>query len=89
MQWHMIIYYPNDEVSRMSIISLMDSLSQRYAESNLPSGFEIFVEAVPGGEKHYFFSPTVSEIAKDILAIYNVFPVSAPESLKNLRPITL
>lgn len=89
MQWHMIIHHEDDQTSRMSITSLMEALSARYRESNLPDGYGVFVKVASFGEKHYFFSPTVSDIAKDILAIYNVFPISAPESLSDLHLITL
>lgn len=89
MQWNMIILYKNNEDSRMSITSLMEALSTRYRERNLPDGYKVYSKEISSDERHYFFSPTVSKIAKDILISHNAFQISTPESLNGLRQITL
>ena len=85
----MIIHRDDDEISQMNITNLMDALSQRYCESGLPESYEVFVKVVSTNEKHYYFSPTVSDKAKDILASYNVFTISLPESPNDLRKVVL
>jgi hypothetical protein len=51
MQWRMIIHHEDNDVSRMNITSLMDALSARYRENNLPHGYEVFVKAVSSDEE--------------------------------------
>ena len=89
MQWHMFILFPDDDVGEMSIKNLIEDLSQRFRESNLPPKFKVYLEGASGVERHYFFTPKVSELAKDILGTYRAFPVSAPESIENMRQIVL
>jgi hypothetical protein len=89
MQWHMFILFPDNDVGEINVKNLIDDLSERFRESNLPREFQVWLEGASGGERYYFFTPKVSELAKDILDTYGAFLVSAPKSMENMRQIVL
>ena len=94
MKWHMFIRYLDNEVSRMNYTNLRKYLSKRYREHYLldgefPPNFEVRSKDTSTLERHLYFTPKVSELAQDILDTYGAFPVSAPESIENMRQIVL
>jgi len=94
MKWHMFIRYLDNEVSRMNYTNLRKYLSKRYRELYLldgefPSKFEVRSKDASALERHLYFTPKVSELAQDILDTYGAFPVTAPESIENMRQIVL
>jgi hypothetical protein len=94
MKWHMFIRYLDNEVSRMNYTNLRKYLSKRFRELYLrdgefPSKFEVHSKDASALERHLYFTPKVSELAQDILDTYGAFPVSAPESIENMRQIVL
>jgi hypothetical protein len=94
MQWYMFICYLDNEVSTMNCKNLMRDLSHLYRELYLRDGeftpeFEILSKVISNIERHYYFAPKVSKLANDILDTYGAFPVSTPESIKNMRKIVL
>ena len=94
MKWYMFIRYLDDEVSRMNYTNLRKYISKRFRELYLrdgefPSKFEVRSKDASALERHLYFTPKVSELAQDILDTYGAFPVSAPESIENMRQIVL
>jgi hypothetical protein len=94
MKWYMFIRYLDDEVSRMNYTNLRKYISKRFRELYLrdgefPSKFEVRSKDASALERHLYFTPKVSDLAQDILDTYGAFPVSAPESIENMRQIVL
>jgi hypothetical protein len=90
MQWHTFILHPDNDMGEISVKNLIDDLSERFRESNLPREFQVWLEGASGGERYYYFTPKVAELAGEILKKYGVdYLVPPPKSMENMRQIVL
>lgn len=86
MEWNMIIF-ENVHDKFESIKNLRAELSERYRDLDMPVEYKAYKKDMPGDQRHYYFPPTISEMAKDILCKYKVELIPALESLDGLTPV--